>query len=109
MLYLSCQMSIFMSFDKKMKTRKEIHSMLTYASELRLQPDCNKETLLDCINNWFVGSKLGEKWMAENQCSPFDTYLQDKTDDFEMKGSDQKIEILDVDGLMLTQIKSGDR
>lgn len=80
--------------------------MLTYASELRLQPDCNKETLLDCINSWFVGSKLGEKWMAENQCSPFDTYLQEKTDDFEMKGSGQKVEILDVDGLMLTQIKS---
>lgn len=86
--------------------KKGFERMLTYSSELQLKDDCTKQNLLDCINDWFIESKLGEQWMFEKQCSPFDIYCQDQKEEFEAECQGIKMNILNSQDLLLVQIKS---
>ena len=80
--------------------------MLTYASKIQLKPYCTRNMLLDVINEWFTCSKLGEEWMSEDECSPFDAYLKQHDEEFKKEVTGQIVEILTTECFLLIQIKT---
>lgn len=78
--------------------------MLTFSSEMRVKPDCNRRAILDLINSWFLESHLSEKWLSEKACSPFDLY--ESGIEFNDKTSDLTVSITDSPEFLLVQLKT---